>query len=196
MGCIPSNSCDDSKRTSSALREPLNAQKQVQKSKLLDGINQFSFVFPDCLQWNLDIDIFIDHNGKKFLYSGLFRYRDYMVILSIPMKKMRRKNDIRLYEIDNLHIRIYRSGTEDPIHKIKFPFTILHRYPDLLEIFIHYDKTKEYKDRAFFYDGQVLDIKPDCSRFVNIVERWIKWAIKYEGGEPEGTIVRVNEING
>jgi len=161
-------------------KDSLKDKLEVHKSEFIDKIKKYGTLFPDCLKWTLDVTMFLEIDDKNWKYIGIYQYGNYRTIFTIPLI-ITKVNGIDMYKLDNyMSLSVYKREIKDAVYKVHFPFSILHERADLIDICLYYDENL-YKDIVFAHKDLIIDgINLNFSRFVTVVEKWIKWAVQYQ----------------
>lgn len=177
--------------------QSLQVEFSQNQKEFIEKIIKSGFVFPDCFHWTLDITFFIEPNeNRKYTYCGIFQYGNYRVNMRIPLKKIK-INEIELYKIkEKMSASFYKRDCKDEIYHVFFPFTILCDHAELLDLGLYYDPVS-HKDIVYFYntDNIVQDITPNFSKYVNLIEKYIKWAVEYKDEIINITSPRTEDLN-
>lgn len=150
----------------------------LQNQNIVEKIIKYGFVFPDCFHWMLDITFFIGINNK---YCGLYQYGNYRICMEVSLIPVyiNNINNIDHHKCNALVLRIFKKNKNKELYNIQFPFTIMHGRRDLSDLYIYHDPLT-HKDIGYFYTDTVSEIIPNFSKFVNIIEKYIKWAVDYK----------------
>lgn len=180
------------------LHEKIAENKSLQikitqnQKELIEKIKKYGFTFPDCFHWTLDIIFYIDNDISKHSYNGIFQYGNYQIIMEVPSNKIQ-INEIEHAQIDGIILKFFKRNCHDEIYRFNFPFTMLYDRAEILNLGLYNDPILR-KDIIFFYntDGIIQEISPNFSKFVNIIEKYIKWAVEYQ--EPNINNIMTNRF--
>jgi len=157
----------------------LKINLNINEQNFIEKIKKNGIIFPDCFHWTLDFTVFLEQT-ENIKYVGIYQYRNYRIQINIVLKE-RKINYVKVYEITpNMNVLVFKRDCKDTVYDVDFPFTILYDRSEIIDIFLHYD-TILYKDIVFAYKYEIIEnMTLNFDRFVNVVEKWIKWAIEYQ----------------
>lgn len=161
-------------------KSSLEAKINEEQTETIDKIKNIGLVFSDCFHWKLDISMFVKVIRTQ-QYVAIFQHKNYRIKFYIHFQKIK-INNIDCYKLDDeLKIQVLEYGKKEPLYDVTFPFSIIYGSRETINLYLYYDILQN-KDIIFLGENNkiVEDIKLNFDTFVNIVEKWIKWAIRYE----------------
>ena len=162
-------------------KKKLENELKLKREEFIKTIKKNGLKFLESFPWTFDIDMIFSNGKNGYYYQSFFQYGDYHILMLIYLYD-HILDDVKIYYLENIKITVYKRGQKESTYTFYFSFNMLHTYIKNCHICLYYDKEID-KHLIFLYlpeEKTIGTTKLDFDKYVNVVEKWIKWSIKYK----------------